>query len=347
MKIIIASTVVPFIYGGGTFIVDWLNIKLREYGHTVEVFKIPFYSYYPEMMKQMLALRMFDLTDSCDRLITIRTPSYLLRHPNKVLWFIHHHRGAYDLWGTKYQDLPNNKIGKSIRSSLIDADNLAFKEARKIYTNSKVVSKRIKKYNKYDSEVLYPPLLNPDVFYSKEYGDYILYISRINSIKRQYLIVEAMKYVKTNVKLIISGYPDTKDHGQRIKKLIEENKLQNKVKFIDYWITEKEKADLYASALACAYVPLDEDSYGYPTLEAFQSKKAVITCEDSGGTLEMIQNKKNGYILPPVAKIMAETFDELFLNKQKSRELGENGFETLQEKNINWDTVIDKLTGKI
>jgi len=344
MKIIIASTVVPFTYGGGTFIVDWLETKLREYGHTVEKFNIPFYSYYPEMMKQMLGLRLIDLSDSCDRLITIRTPSYLLKHPNKVIWFIHHHRAAYDLWGTKYQDIPNNDLGKSIRSSLIKSDNLAFSEAKKIYTNSEVVGNRLRKYNNFDSEILYPPLLNPSEFYSKEYGNYILYVSRISPIKRQDLIIEAMKYVKTNVKLIIAGSPDTKDQGTNINKLISKNSLQDKIKLIIRWITEKEKIKLYASALACTYIPVNEDSYGYPTLEAFQSKKAVITCKDSGGTLEIIQNNKNGYILPPNAKIIAETFDKLFLDKRKSKELGLNGFDTLKRMNINWDFIIEKLT---
>ena len=37
MKIMIASTVVPFVKGGGTLIVDWLEEKLCEYGHDVQV----------------------------------------------------------------------------------------------------------------------------------------------------------------------------------------------------------------------------------------------------------------------------------------------------------------------
>ena len=36
MKVLLASTIVPFIEGGGTFIVDWLAEKLQEYGHQVD-----------------------------------------------------------------------------------------------------------------------------------------------------------------------------------------------------------------------------------------------------------------------------------------------------------------------
>jgi hypothetical protein len=46
MKIVIASTIDPFVMGGALFIVDWLELKLREYGVPVDVVKIPFYPEY-------------------------------------------------------------------------------------------------------------------------------------------------------------------------------------------------------------------------------------------------------------------------------------------------------------
>src|SRR5881396_3114565 len=126
MKIIIASSVAPFVDGGSTFIVDWLGEMIQALGHEVEVLKFPFSPTTPEMLDQMLALRLIDLSQHGDRLIAIRHPSYLLRHPNKILWFIHHHRGAYDLWGTKYQDLPSTPEGIGYRDAIISADELAF-----------------------------------------------------------------------------------------------------------------------------------------------------------------------------------------------------------------------------
>lgn len=347
MKIIIASTVVPFIYGGGVFIVDWLKTKLREYGHTVEVFKIPFYSYYPKMMNQMLALRLFDLTNSCDRLITIRTPSYLLRHPNKVLWFIHHHRGAYDLWNTKYQDLPDNDTGQSIRSVLIKADNLAFKEAKKIYTNSKLVSKRLKKYNGFDSEVLYPPLMNSEKYYCEDYQDYIFYPSRITQHKRQYLAIEAMQYVKSNAKLVIAGKPDVEDYIQVLQELIKKYGVEKKVKLISRWISQEEKQKIFAHSLASLYIPYLEDSYGYVSLESFYSRKAVITCTDSGGTLELIKNMTNGFIVKPEAKSIAKIIDRLFFEKKLAKSLGEEGLNTINNMDISWQNVVTKLTKQL
>ena len=43
--------------------------------------------------------------------------------------------------------------------------------------------------------------------------------------------------------------------------------------------------------LAVAYIPYDEDSYGYVTLEACLAKKAVITCTDSGGIDALVRHR--------------------------------------------------------
>src|SRR5262245_49273309 len=192
MEIVVASTIVPFLEGGGTFIVDWLEQTLTERGHSVFTFKIPFSSDYREMADQLLGLRLLDIRQYGQRLITIRTPSYLLRHPNKVLWFIHHHRTAYDLWDSSYCEFPKTKDGLAQRSLIFSADMLAFKEAQRIFTNSQVVSRRLMHYNNVGSEVLYPPIIRPERYTCRSYGDTIVYVSRVVSHKRQHLAVESM-----------------------------------------------------------------------------------------------------------------------------------------------------------
>lgn len=342
-RILIASTIVPFIEGGGTLIVDSLAQELRNRDYLVDVLKIPFHSHYLKMPEQMLALRLLDVSHAADLLITIRTPSYILNHPNKVAWFIHHHRGAYDLWGTEYQDIPNTPEGLAYRDFMIRTDNTYLKEARKIYTNSRVVSDRLLKFNNIASTVLYPPLPNPSQYQSLDYGDYLFYPSRITPHKRQSLAIEAMKHTRSAVKLIIAGNPETPEHLRHIKATIEKNDLTARVTLLDRWISEDEKIALYAKALGVIYIPLDEDSYGYPTLEAFQSRKPVITCVDSGGTLEIIENKVNGYVVPPNAKDIANSMDSLFRDRQLTRTMGHNGWLSIREKNITWDNVVNKL----
>jgi glycosyltransferase involved in cell wall biosynthesis len=344
MKILIVSTIVPFIEGGGTFIVDWLDQNFKKFGYKSEVLKIPFNSNPDLMLEQMLALRLLDVTEHADRLIAIRTPSYMIKHPKKYLWFIHHHRGAYDLWGTPYQDIPSSEEGIKVRETIIRSDNVAFKEAQKIYTNSKVVSKRLIHYNNIESEPLYPPLNNPERYYNSETGDYILYISRLTHVKRQHLAVEAMKFTKTNVKLVIAGKSDLDQYYNYLLSIISKNGLDGKVNVINEWISEEQKINLYAGCLASLYIPFDEDSYGYPTLESYHSKKPVITCMDSGGTLEIVKDKENGFVSVPDPKAIAELFDELYTNKRKAIDMGVNGLENLSSMDITWENVVRRFT---
>lgn len=344
MKIIIASTIVPFINGGGVFIVDWLEKKLKEYGHQVDVVKIPFVHDYHTVLKQMLGIRMYHLEDECDRLIAIRTPAYLLKHPDKYLWFIHHYREMYDLWGTEYEQFPRNNEILAIREYVKRADDLAFREAKRIYTNSQVISNRLKRYNNITAQPVYPPVLRPEQFHCEQYGDYIYYTSRICGHKRQWLAIEAMKYVKSGVKLLISGKIESPQEEQRIQAIIRENNLEQKVTVVDRWISEQEKADYFANCLAAIYIPFDEDSYGYPSLEAHHSQKAVISCTDSGGTDELIVNGKNGFLVEPDAKKLAEVFDRLYEDKKLAEKMGQNGLQRIQELDITWDNVIRRFT---
>src|SRR5262249_44632144 len=149
----------PFVEGGSSYIVESLAAQLEVRGHEVEVLRFPFEENYSEALDQLLAMRLLDLSEHGDRLIAIRTPSHLLKHPNKVVWFIHHYRSAYDLWGTEYQVIPNTPEGIAYREAIVAADNLGLREASKLFCNSGVVRDRLKKFNGVDAEVLYPPLI--------------------------------------------------------------------------------------------------------------------------------------------------------------------------------------------
>lgn len=348
-KIVIANTQVPFVYGGAEYLADRLQKKICEYGYKAEIVKIPFKWYPPERIAEhILACRLLDLTqasgEDIDVLIGLKFPAYYIKHPNKVLWLFHQFRQVYDLWGTEYQGIPSTSEGLKIRDIIIHSDNTFLREAKKIYTNSKVVARRLKDYNNIDSTPLYPPLDDADKCYCGIFSDYIFYPSRMNTIKRQALAIESMKYVKTNAKLILAGKADNESYMSYLQDIIKRNNLQDKVNLMGA-ITQNEKFKLFADALGCLYIPYDEDSYGFVTLESFYSKKPVITCTDSGGTLEMVEDGINGYIVTPEPQAIANRIDELYSNKEKARKMGMEGYEKLLSLNISWDNVIEALVG--
>ncbi|MEO8132012.1 MAG: glycosyltransferase family 4 protein [Bryobacteraceae bacterium] len=345
MKVVVATSISPFIDGGATQIASWLTQALREAGHEVDFFQLPFSPLYSEVLDQTLAFRLIDLSDRGERLIAIRTPSHLLRHPFKILWFIHHHRTAYDLWGTRYQDFPNTPEGICYRDAIRRADAAAFGEARRIFCNSGVMAARIKKFNGVDAEVLYPPLLRPEVFRQDNCGDYILYVSRLTHHKRQWLAIQGMLHTKTQVRLIIAGQPDpdSRVYLRELETLAQSKELGGRVSIIPRWIPEQEKIDLLANCLASIYIPLDEDSYGYPSLEAHHAGKAVITATDSGGTLELIRDRENGFVVPPDPEAIGRAMDELYRDRNLARTMGERGRRRIGELGISNEKMLQKL----
>jgi glycosyltransferase involved in cell wall biosynthesis len=343
MKIAVVSTCVPFVWGGAEFLAESLKDKLVEYGFEAQIIRIPFRWYPPqEILEHTLACRLMRF-ENIDRVIGLKFPAYGVKHPDKVLWLLHQHRQAYDLWGTPYQDIPQTPDGLSIRETIIRADNVFLSEAKKIFTISDVVTQRLKQFNGFPSEVLYPPLLDGNKFFCSEFGDYIVYISRISQGKRQHLAVNAMKYTRSKVRLIIAGSADTETDKNQIESIVEKDKLGDKVKIINRFVSEAEKIQLYANALACIFIPYDED-YGYITLEAYHSLKPVITCSDSGGTLWMVKDGETGYVVPPTPEAIAEAMDRLFNDRAKTRRMGQAGLDNLLALNINWKNVIERLT---
>ena len=345
MKVIVASTTVPFVDGGAMMITDGLSRALLAAGHQVETLNFPFDSSYPHMLDQMLGLRLFDLTQHGDRLIAIRPPSYLLRHPNKVVWFIHHHRGAYDLWGTRYQDIPDTEQGRSYRNAIMSADMLAFGESKRIFSNARVTADRLTRFNRVQAEVLYSPLPNPEPFHRGKCGDYVLYVSRLTHHKRQWLAIEALRCTKTKVKLVLAGHaaPGEQAHNVELHALVERYGLRDRVTILDRWISEEEKVKLFADCLAAVYMPYDEDSYGYPSLEAHHSSKPVVTTNDSGGTIELITDGVNGIVSDPEPESIARGFDRLYRDRAYAERLGAGALARLEELGINWETVVRKL----
>jgi glycosyltransferase involved in cell wall biosynthesis len=344
VKFLLASSFVPFIKGGGTAIVEWLETKLREYGHEAETVFLPFVESMDDMLDQMMSYRLLDLTESADRLVAFRPPAYLLRHPHKLLWFIHHFRAYYDLWGSDYCGIPDTARNRAFRARLMDVDQVGLSESQHVFTNSQIVSNRLKHFNGINSEVLYPPVIDPARFYCASYDPVIVCICRMEHHKRQHLLVEAMKYTRSRARLVLAGKSHSSSYPRKLKMTVLTNCLQGKVQILDRWISEQEKSELLSTCAAAAYLPFDEDSYGYPSIEAQHASKAILTTDDSGGVLELVRDGVNGLITSPDPVAIAAAMDRLVETNGLAERLGSVGPRMLQELGVNWDHVIRRLT---
>jgi len=343
MKLALCAVQVPFVRGGAEALCDSLYKELIKSGHEVEYIKLPFKWYPPEeIINSCLAWRLLDLNGSnsqkIDGVIATKFPSYIVKHPNKVVWLIHQFRSAYDLAHTPFDDLmPYGKMGEIIRNKLYSIDNRCFDESKKIYVISQNVANRLWQFNKIKGEPLYhpPPLMGR--YFCESYENYIFYPSRLESIKRQDLIISSMKYLKSDLRLKIGG---TGPQLERYKNLAKKYKVADKVDFLGH-VPDDDLLEIYAKSMCVAYVPFEED-LGYITLESFLSKKPVITCKDSAGPLEFVEDGINGYIVEPSPEKIAERIDKLY-REDTYKIMGEKGYDKINNMNLSWDTVIKRL----
>ncbi len=344
MKIALVSSYVPFVNGGLRNIVNWLNDKLTEHGHAAEVVYLPFVDRPDTYLKQAMAYRLLRLQDTADRVIAFRPPSYVIDHPQKYVWFIHHTRVFYDLWNTEYAPVADDLAGRGLRDTIHRMDTRALSEAKKLYTNSAVVSSRLRQFNGLDSEVLYPPLLEIQRFVNKSQSDQLVYASRVEPHKRQHLLIEALAFTKSPVTVRLIGVCSSAGYLEQIKSLIKKHRLANRVSWDNKWTDEQTKSEAFATCLANVYIPVDEDSYGYSTLEAAHSSKPTVTTRDAGGVLEFVHDGINGVVAEPSPQSIAEKLDALYANKATTKKYGEASLATIQDLKISWDRVVDAFT---
>lgn len=346
MRIIIATVQIPFVSGGAESHAQGLRSALVAQGHDADIVAVPFNPAVPERIPdQMLACRLFDLTEihgaPVDRLIALKFPAYLIPHPHKVVWVLHQHRAAYDLWDYPFEDLSASPRGVMVREAIRRADQ-QLAEAKAVFANSKNIANRLGHFCGINSIPLYHPPPNAESFYcARDTEEYFFFPSRMSATKRQSLVLEALALTKQKVKVHFAGVADSPDYEKRLRLLATKLGVESRIKWLGF-LTEEEKREAYARAIAVIFPPVDED-YGYITLEAMLSSKAVITCDDSGGPLEFVAHGKTGLVTAPAAAALAEALDQLWQERSLTAKYGRAGRDSYEQMGLSWPEVVRQL----
>jgi glycosyltransferase involved in cell wall biosynthesis len=341
--VLVCAVQAPFVVGGAEILVSELRANLARRGYGVDVANVPF-KWYPvsEIVRQALAWRLLEVSESngtpVDLVIPTKFPSYLVRHSRKVPWLIHQHREAYDLFGTEYCSLTDRPEDRQVREAIQAMDDAALAECRSIFTISRNVADRLRRYNNLAGTPLYPPPRLLGRYRHEEPGDYLLYVGRLDRLKRLDLSIDAMRRVRSGARLRIAGVGPLEGE---LRKQIAGLGVEDRVELLGF-VSPEELLDLYARCRGVLFAPLDED-YGLVVVEAFLSGKVVVTTSDAGGPLEFVSDGETGIVAAPDAEGLAEAIDRLFTTPRgRLREMGEAARRRVQD--ISWDRVIDALT---
>lgn len=347
MRVAVLHPQTAFVRGGAETHAGSLVQALRDAGHEADLVQIAGKWYPPsQLAHQMAVWRSFDITESnglkVDAVVGLKFPAYLAQHERKIVWLIHQHRTAYELWDhPDYADLKRQDDGPKVRDMVWEADRVALGEAKRVFTNSKNVRDRLWNSLRIPAEPLYHPSHLVEQLIDAPHeplGDYFVFPSRMESLKRQSLVIEAMRHVSTPVRLILVGRgPDE----PRLRELVARHGASQRVAF-EIGVSDDRLLQLYRGALGVYFGPFDED-YGYVTLEGMAAARPVVTLTDSGGPLEFVRDEETGLVRPPEPVAIAEAFDRCWRDRQGAERLGVAGYDLVRAEVPRWPDIVARL----
>lgn len=310
---------------------------LTAAGHRVDLVRLPVAWEKGRLFDSPLAWRMVPI--DADLVIATNFPSYFVQHPNKVVWLLHQHRGAYDGFaaGASWSDFGLDDVSLEEQRLMTEWDVVALGEARRVFSNSGVVSDRLARFNGMQSTPLAHPPPMHDQLRTGPFGDYVLSVQRQEANKRPRVLVDAMAEAPQEVRAVLAGRGELLNE---LRGMVTELGLQQRVSLPGY-VSDDELIELFAGALAVVYVPEDED-YGYATLQAFYAGKPVICAADSGGVLDWVEDGVTGLVTDGTPAGVAAAIRRLADDRALAERLGAAGRERV--RHLSWSDVVARLT---
>lgn len=228
------------------------------------------------------------------------------------------------LWSDTHQyinELKYNKYFKKIISLVLNYirlwDRQAADRVDKYIANSKTVQKRITKYYRRNSYVIYPPVETEKCFVSSQVSDYFLAGCRLAPYKRVDILVKAFcKMPDKKLKIFGDGVD-----LERLKKIAGD---ANNIEFLGR-ISEEEKYKMMSECLA--FLNPQEEDFGIAPVEAMASGRPVIAY-NKGGACETVIKDKTGLFFDKqnvdslqevINKFDAKKFDPQFIREHAQR----------------------------
>jgi glycosyltransferase involved in cell wall biosynthesis len=342
MKIAVVTSSPPMAEGGHMVIARELTRALRDAGHDASILVTP-QNRFGHQASAYLATWLTDVTSSegrpIDRVISLRYPSYAVRHPRHVCWLNHTMREYYDLWPRFSATLsPQGLLKERVRRAAIHAADkyLLTHNVKRLFVQSRTVQQRLSMWPALQSTVLYPPA--PQRAYRADvYGPAFLFVSRLDRLKRADLVIRALATPDgSGLALVVAGEGD---EGAALERLASELGVGNRVTFTGR-LTEDQLLARLATCRAVVFPPLQED-YGFVTVEAFASRRPVITCADSGGPAELVEDGLSGFVCQPTPESIAAAMRRLADDPSLAERMGHAAFAA--GSRLTWPETVLKL----
>jgi glycosyltransferase involved in cell wall biosynthesis len=332
----------PGVEGGHLVIARALVAAAQAAGHNAHLVVTPDYGF-GRFAASYAANWRTDVSEEVgrpvDQVISLRYPSYAVRHPAHICWLNHTIREYYDLW-PRFSDAisPRARWKERVRKGLIHTADwwLLRRNVTKVFAQSRTIERRLVTGLGLHTDVVYPPP-PPRAYRCDGYGGYIFAVSRLTALKRIDLLIRALaEPTAVHARAVIAG-----DGEERpaLESLAAALGVGDRVVFTGP-VSNAALLDHLSRCRAVYFAPLDED-YGFVTVEAFASRKAVLTSRDSGGPAELVRDGETGLVCEPTPSSVAVGLARLLDDPALAERLGAAA--ARQVAAMSWPAVVQRL----
>ena len=340
MRIAVVTSDVPFVEGGHRVIARALVSAIRDAGHEADLVTTP-QNRFGRQLSAYLATWLTDVQVAgdggpVDKVISLRFPSYAVRHPQHVVWLNHRMREYYDLWDDFKTHLgARGRMVEGVRRAALHFIDKRLLSRREVFAQSKTIQERLRRWGGIPSEVLYPPP-PPRQYRCDSYNGSVLVVGRLTPLKRVDLLLRAAAEAGGNWRVRIAGEGPQREE---LVALTRQLGLNGRVVLLGP-LDDDKLVQEYASCGAVYFGSKAED-YGLVTLEAFSSSKPVITCSDSGGPAELVEDGVTGFVVDPDAQALASALSRVVGEPRLAEELGRAAAGVAAQHN--WQGTVERL----
>jgi len=332
----VVTSAPPGVEGGHLVIARALAGALRRLGHDAEVLTTPDYGF-GQLTRTYRAALATDVR-RFDQVISFRYPSFAVAHPRHTCWLNHTMREYYDLWPRFAASISwRNRVKEGIRGAILRrADAYLLRRVTRVVAQSKTIQARTARDFGISADVVYPPA-PLDGYRCDEYGDYVFAVSRLEPLKRLDLLVRALAEAPArHVRAVVAG---DGEQASALRALAAQRGVADRVSFVGR-IDDRALLTHYARCRAVCFTPYAED-YGFVTIEAFASAKAVITCRDSGGPAELVEDEVTGVVCEATPASLAIALARLVDDRARAERLGAAA--AARAARITWQDAVARL----
>jgi glycosyltransferase involved in cell wall biosynthesis len=380
MKIaVVAPSSVPFVLGGAERLWNGLTRAFNELSpHDAELIKLPTREHnLPDLMASYEMWSRLDVSHF-DLVVSTKYPSWMVAHPNHVVYLQHTLRGLYDTYPNdmpRAADFPEPELAalqQVLRSAGSDraalpetfgsfADALAaLGPSHPAFAIPGPLAREL--VHVLDHIGLAPGAVQRHLAISATVAgraDYfppgsavrpLHHPSDLEGLRRgddRYLFTASRLDPPKRIDMLIEAMRHVPGDvrlriagtGPEMARLQAMAVDEPRVELLGHVSTDQ-LVDLYADALAVPFIPVDED-LGLITLEAMSCAKPVVTTRDAGGATELVVDGRNGFVVAPDAASVGRALARLVSDRDLARRLGDEGH--TRAAGVTWATVVSAL----